>query len=250
MPRAPRPGPGRRRCRSRRPRSRRRGGAARARACRGCARRWRPSGWPIAIAPPLTLSLLGSSSGQQATKASFYDTSAALSRDGYRVHALDLPGFGSSSKPATGPYTARWFADTVVGVMDKLGIERAHVVGNSMGGRVALEVAMREPERVGRSRCCVPPSRSSSAATTRSSASPARSSRSSPILRPRPRLLDPGGLFHDTDAIDPYVSDVVVDEFQRTYTLAQRPLRLPQRRAQHLPRPRSASTASTRAWRT
>src|SRR3954452_14664041 len=72
--------------------------------------------------------------GLGATKASFYDTSAVLSRDGYRVHALDLPGFGSSSKPATGPYTARWFADSVTGVMDKLGIGCAHFVGNSMGG--------------------------------------------------------------------------------------------------------------------
>ena len=33
--------------------------------------------------------------------------------------------------------------------MDALGIERAHLVGNSMGGRVAIEVGLREPERVG-----------------------------------------------------------------------------------------------------
>ena len=40
--------------------------------------------------------------GLGATKASFFDTAAALSR-GYRVHAIDLPGFGSSSKPLTAP---------------------------------------------------------------------------------------------------------------------------------------------------
>ena len=37
--------------------------------------------------------------GLGATKASFFDTAAALTRAGYRVHALDLPGFGGSSKP-------------------------------------------------------------------------------------------------------------------------------------------------------
>ena len=64
------------------------------------------------------------------------------------LHGLDLPGFGSSSKPATAPYTARWFAETVLETMDALGIERAHVAGNSMGGRVAIELGLRAPERV------------------------------------------------------------------------------------------------------
>ena len=85
--------------------------------------------------------------GLGGAKSSFFDTAAALSRD-YRVHALDLPGFGSSSKPATAPYTARWFAETVRDTMDALGISRAHVAGNSMGGRVAIELGLRHPERV------------------------------------------------------------------------------------------------------
>src|SRR5215210_6038768 len=63
--------------------------------------------------------------GLGATKVSFFDTAAALTAAGHRVHAIDLPGFGSSSKPATAPYSARWFADSVIGVLDVLGIERA-----------------------------------------------------------------------------------------------------------------------------
>src|SRR5919112_2714473 len=70
--------------------------------------------------------------GLGATKASFFDTAAALSKR-YTVHALDLPGFGGSSKPALARYGAPFFARSVLGVMDALEIERAHLIGNSMG---------------------------------------------------------------------------------------------------------------------
>src|SRR6201991_1083552 len=86
--------------------------------------------------------------GLGSTKASFFETAAALSRD-YRVHALDLPGFGGSSKPSTAPYGAPYFAKAVIGAMDAMEIEQAHLVGNSMGGRVAIEVGLTQPERVG-----------------------------------------------------------------------------------------------------
>jgi pimeloyl-ACP methyl ester carboxylesterase len=156
--------------------------------------------------------------GLGATKASFYDTAAALSREGYRVHAIDLPGFGSSSKPATGPYTARWFADTVLAVMDKLTIGRAHIVGNSMGGRVALEVALREPERVGALVLLCP----AVAFVKRGYHPIVRLARPEFAFLPhkfRRAMVSSTfhGLFHDTDALDPYVSDVVIDEFQRLY---------------------------------
>src|SRR5205807_7909186 len=85
--------------------------------------------------------------GLGGTRASLFETAAALSGD-YRVHAPDLPGFGSSSKPATGAYNARWFAEIVLGMMDELGIGRTYLVGNSMGGRVAIEVGLKAPERV------------------------------------------------------------------------------------------------------
>jgi pimeloyl-ACP methyl ester carboxylesterase len=155
--------------------------------------------------------------GLGATKASFFETAAALSRS-YRVHALDLPGFGSSSKPATAPYDARFFATSVSGVMDALGIERAHLVGNSLGGRVAIEVGLRHPERVAGLALLCP-----AVAFVKRDYYPFVR-----LLRPELGLLPHRfgratvskqfwGLFSNRDLVDPSVADIVVDEFQRIY---------------------------------
>src|SRR3989440_3222672 len=85
--------------------------------------------------------------GLGGTRASLFEAAAALSHR-YRVHAPDLPGFGSSSKPALGAYNAAWFAEIALGLMDQLEVRRAHLVGNSMGGRIAIEVGLTAPERV------------------------------------------------------------------------------------------------------
>jgi pimeloyl-ACP methyl ester carboxylesterase len=87
--------------------------------------------------------------GLGATKASFLPTIAALA-PGHRTIAADLPGFGDSDKPLRGAYDAPFFARAIVALLDALGIERAHLVGNSMGGRVAIEVGLLNSERVGR----------------------------------------------------------------------------------------------------
>jgi pimeloyl-ACP methyl ester carboxylesterase len=87
--------------------------------------------------------------GLGATKGSFLPSVAGLAGT-FRTIAVDLPGFGDSFKPLGAPYHAPFFARSVVELMDALGIERAHLVGNSMGGRVALELGLRYPERVGR----------------------------------------------------------------------------------------------------
>ncbi len=87
--------------------------------------------------------------GLGATKASFLPTLAALAPE-YRAIAVDLPGFGDSDKPLRGAYDAPYFARAMIALLDALEIERAHVVGNSMGGRVALELGLSHPERVGR----------------------------------------------------------------------------------------------------
>lgn len=86
--------------------------------------------------------------GLGATKASFLPTIAALA-PGYRTIAVDLPGFGDSDKPLRGAYDAPFFARSMVALLDALEIERAHVVGNSMGGRVAIELGLESPERLG-----------------------------------------------------------------------------------------------------
>jgi pimeloyl-ACP methyl ester carboxylesterase len=87
--------------------------------------------------------------GLGATKASFLPTVAALAPD-HRVIAVDLLGFGDSDKPIAAAYDARFFARSVEALLDALELERAHLVGNSMGGRVALETGLRTPERTGR----------------------------------------------------------------------------------------------------
>ena len=71
---------------------------------------------------------------------------SALSRD-TRVYALDLRGHGNSDRPAAG-YAMRDLAADVIAFMDAKGIARATIVGHSMGGFVAQQVALVAPRRV------------------------------------------------------------------------------------------------------
>jgi pimeloyl-ACP methyl ester carboxylesterase len=71
-----------------------------------------------------------------------------LAQKGFRVIAPDLPGYGYSDKPADGRYTIDSQACAVSGLMDRLGIEKATIVGASYGGAVAATMALDYPERV------------------------------------------------------------------------------------------------------
>jgi pimeloyl-ACP methyl ester carboxylesterase len=73
----------------------------------------------------------------------------ALAEAGYRVVCLDLLGHGDSDRPLDKrQYSIELYGQHVVEAMDELGIDRAVVGGTSLGANVALEVAVRAPERV------------------------------------------------------------------------------------------------------
>src|SRR3954464_1529833 len=156
--------------------------------------------------------------GLGSNKTSFFETVSALTPE-HTVHAIDLPGFGSSSKPLRAPYDAALFSRAVIRFMDSMGIGRAHLVGNSLGGRVAIEVGLREPDRV----------------RSLSLLCPSMAWRRRRQFVPLVRLLRPelaaiphsfgGGvvrqqfwsMFSRPERIHPSAADVAVEEFLRTY---------------------------------
>ncbi|MGH2754102.1 MAG: alpha/beta fold hydrolase [Actinomycetota bacterium] len=100
-------------------------------------------------APPVVLL-----HGLGGTKASMLTIVPKLALS-HRVVAVDLPGFGSSSKPR-GRYDAPWFADYMFAFLEEAGLDRVALVGNSMGGKIAQEMAMRDPERIAAVVCLCP----------------------------------------------------------------------------------------------
>jgi len=72
---------------------------------------------------------------------------AALAHD-HRVVALDLPGHGRSDRPLEPTAYGQQMVDDVVLLLDHLSLPRAHVVGYSMGGIVALKLIAQHPDRV------------------------------------------------------------------------------------------------------
>ena len=67
----------------------------------------------------------------------------------YHVYALDTRGHGKTPRGAA-PFTIRQFADDLLFFMDACGLEKAHILGFSDGGNIAMIFAMRYPERVNR----------------------------------------------------------------------------------------------------
>jgi len=70
--------------------------------------------------------------------------------DRFHCFAPDLVGFGYTERSADLTYGVQTWADQVVGFLDAMGLEKASLVGNSLGGSIALRVAARHPERVDR----------------------------------------------------------------------------------------------------
>ena len=156
--------------------------------------------------------------GLGGNKTSFFETVSALTPH-YKVHAIDLPGFGSSSKPTRAPFDAAWFARSVLRFLDAEGIDRAHVVGNSLGGRVAIEVGLMAPDRVSSLGLLTP-----SLAWRRWRALAPLVKLMRPELAAIPHSLTTPlvrrhfwGMFGRPERIHPAAADVAVEEFTRTY---------------------------------
>ncbi len=80
-----------------------------------------------------------------------------LARD-FRVVRLDARGFGGSSVPEPGyAWSLEGFADDLRNLMDELGIAKAHLVGESVGGTIGLQFAQRYPERLYSLTTCTSP---------------------------------------------------------------------------------------------
>lgn len=109
-------------------------------AADGCALYYEVSG---AGAPLVLLS-------GQANDHSWWDSVRADFEAKFSTVLVDYRGTGTSDRPDTDTYSTPGFARDVVAVLDDAGIERAHVYGTSMGGRVAQWIAADHPERVDR----------------------------------------------------------------------------------------------------
>jgi 3-oxoadipate enol-lactonase len=83
-----------------------------------------------------------------ATRA-MWDPQVPALAERYRVVTYDTRGHGTSPAPA-GPYTLDDLVDDVLALLDRIGAQRAHVAGLSLGGMIALRLAAREPQRVHR----------------------------------------------------------------------------------------------------
>ncbi|WP_370599493.1 alpha/beta fold hydrolase [Pseudomonas nitroreducens] len=84
-------------------------------------------------------------SGHSNFKLNYPEFAAA----GHRVLVPDLPGYGASDKPET-DYTLDFFVDAMFGLLDALDIPRCTLVGNSLGGAIAIKMALDQPQRIAR----------------------------------------------------------------------------------------------------
>lgn len=88
--------------------------------------------------------------GKNFSAAYWAPTIRALAAEGYRVIAPDQIGFGKSSKPTQFQYTFETLAGHTLSLLDALSIDRAAVVGHSMGGMLAARFALLYPTRIDR----------------------------------------------------------------------------------------------------
>ena len=88
--------------------------------------------------------------GKNFSGAYWAPTVRALTAEGYRVVVPDQIGFGKSSKPASYQFTFQTLSANTRALLDSLGVGRFTLVGHSMGGMLAVRMALMYPERVER----------------------------------------------------------------------------------------------------
>ncbi len=96
---------------------------------------------------PVVVFLHGSGSGAFGY-SNFKGNFPHLVENGYRVILPDLLGFGYSDKPDNIEYPLALFAQCVTQMLDHIGVEKYSLVGNSLGGATALQIALDNPSRV------------------------------------------------------------------------------------------------------
>src|SRR4051794_12438666 len=88
--------------------------------------------------------------GPGATAWSNFTSNTAAFAERFRALLVDMPQYGKSDKVVIEGGRLDYIANVLVHMLDALHIEKAHFVGNSMGGQVAMKLAIAAPERVGK----------------------------------------------------------------------------------------------------
>jgi 4,5:9,10-diseco-3-hydroxy-5,9,17-trioxoandrosta-1(10),2-diene-4-oate hydrolase len=107
----------------------------------------RPDGGEAASRLPVVLLHGG---GPGASAWSNFGRNLGVFAGRFRTLMVDQPGFGHSDKPPVAGQYFTFAAGALAGLLDGLGIEKVHLVGNSLGGGTAVRFALRHPERAGR----------------------------------------------------------------------------------------------------
>lgn len=98
-------------------------------------------------AGPVVVWLHGSGPGASG-HSNFKGNYPAFAAAGYRNIVLDLPGFGRSDKPADAQYNLDFFVSRLSAFLEVIGVQRCTLLGNSLGGAIALGQALARPDLV------------------------------------------------------------------------------------------------------
>ncbi len=96
---------------------------------------------------PVVIWLHGSGPGASGY-SNFKGNYPLFEKAGFRNIVIDLPGFGRSDKPDNVNYDLEFFVDNLKSLLDRIGVHKATLLGNSLGGAIALGTALDYPELI------------------------------------------------------------------------------------------------------